>query len=103
MGTACGRVRALLSDSGEKINEAEPSTPVEILGLTEVPQAGENFEVVANEKEMKAIIFLRLYCTFFWSEVCIVHDAGMTGSFDLSNDIMLCICWFISILSKLLV
>ena len=56
VGTACGRVRALLSDSGEKINEAEPSTPVEILGLTEVPQAGENFEVVANEKEMKAII-----------------------------------------------
>ena len=56
VGTACGRVRALLSDSGEKINEAEPSTPVEILGLTEVPQAGDAFEVVANEKEMKAII-----------------------------------------------
>ena len=56
VGTACGRVRALLSDSGEKIKEAEPSTPVEILGLTEVPQAGDAFEVVANEKEMKAII-----------------------------------------------
>ena len=45
-----------MSDSGEKITEAEPSTPVEILGLTEVPQAGDAFEVVANEKEMKAII-----------------------------------------------
>ncbi len=56
VGTACGRVRALLSDSGEKIKDAEPSTPVEILGLTEVPQAGDTFEVVANEKEMKAII-----------------------------------------------
>ena len=56
VGTACGRVRALLSDSGEKIKDAEPSTPVEILGLTEVPQAGDAFEVVANEKEMKAII-----------------------------------------------
>ncbi len=56
VGTACGRVRALLSDSGEKIKDAEPSTPVEILGLTEVPQAGDSFEVVANEKEMKAII-----------------------------------------------
>ncbi len=56
VGTACGRVRALISDSGEKIMSAEPSTPVEILGLTEVPQAGDKFEVVANEKEMKAII-----------------------------------------------
>lgn len=56
VGTACGRVRALLSDSGEKIQKAEPSTPVEILGLTEVPQAGDRFEVVKNEKEMKSII-----------------------------------------------
>ena len=55
VGTACGRVRALLSDSGERIQKAEPSTPVEILGLSEVPQAGDHFEVVKNEKEMKAI------------------------------------------------
>ena len=56
VGTACGRVRALLSDSGERITKAEPSTPVEILGLTEVPNAGDYFEVVKNEKEMKAIV-----------------------------------------------
>ncbi len=56
VGTACGRVRALLSDSGERIQKAEPSTPVEILGLSEVPQAGDYFEVVQNEKEMKSII-----------------------------------------------
>ena len=56
VGTACGRVRALLSDSGERIVKAEPSTPVEILGLTEVPNAGDFFEVVKNEKEMKAIV-----------------------------------------------
>ena len=56
VGTACGRVRALLSDSGERINKAEPSTPVEILGLSEVPNAGDYFEVVQNEKEMKAIV-----------------------------------------------
>ena len=56
VGTACGRVRALLSDSGERIQKAEPSTPVEILGLTEVPQAGDYFEVVKNEKEMKTIV-----------------------------------------------
>jgi len=56
VGTACGRVRALLSDSGERIQKAEPSTPVEVLGLSEVPQAGDYFEVVKNEKEMKAIV-----------------------------------------------
>ena len=56
VGTACGRVRALLSDSGGRIQKAEPSTPVEILGLTEVPQAGDYFEVVKNEKEMKQIV-----------------------------------------------
>lgn len=56
VGTACGRVRALLSDSGERIQKAEPSTPVEILGLSEVPQAGDYFEVVKNEKEMKTIV-----------------------------------------------
>ena len=56
VGTAGGRIRALLSDSGERIQKAEPSTPVEILGLSEVPQAGEYFEVVKNDKEMKRII-----------------------------------------------
>lgn len=56
VGIACGRVRALLSDSGERIQKAEPSTPVEVLGLSEVPQAGDYFEVVQNEKEMKSII-----------------------------------------------
>lgn len=56
VGTACGRVRALLSDSGGRVKLAEPSTPVEVLGLSEVPSPGEYFEVVKNEKEMKAII-----------------------------------------------
>ena len=55
VGSVCGRVRALLSDSGERIQEAGPSTPVEILGLTEVPQAGDAFEAVENEKVMRAI------------------------------------------------
>ena len=59
VGNACGRVRALLSDSGERIQAAGPSTPVEILGLSEVPQAGDYFEVVKNEKEMKAIVAAR--------------------------------------------
>ncbi len=56
VGNVCGKVRALLSDSGERVKKATPSTPVEILGLTEVPQAGDKFEVVENEKVMKAIV-----------------------------------------------
>ncbi len=55
VGSVCGKVRALLSDSGERIKEAPPSTPVEILGLTEVPQAGDTFEAVENEKIMRII------------------------------------------------
>ncbi len=54
-GTVCGKIRALLSDSGERIKEAGPSTPVEILGLTDVPQAGDMFEAVENEKVMHSI------------------------------------------------
>ncbi len=56
VGNVCGKVRALLSDSGERVKKAAPSTPVEILGLTEVPQAGDKFEVVENEKVMRAIV-----------------------------------------------
>lgn len=56
VGSVGGRVRALLSDEGERVQKAEPSTPVEILGLAEVPSAGDHFEVVGNEKEMKAIV-----------------------------------------------
>lgn len=55
-GKIGGKVRALLSDEGERVKQAGPSTPVEILGLTEVPQAGDKVEVVENEKEMKSII-----------------------------------------------
>lgn len=56
VGSVGGRVRALLSDEGERVQKAEPSTPVEILGLAEVPSAGDYFEVVGNEKEMKSIV-----------------------------------------------
>ena len=56
VGSVGGRVRALLSDSGERVKKAPPSTPVEVLGLAEVPQAGDSFEVVDSEKEMKQIV-----------------------------------------------
>lgn len=55
VGTVSGKVRALLSDSGERVKKAGPSTPVEIIGFTEVPQAGDFFEVVENEKAMRVI------------------------------------------------
>ena len=56
VGSACGKVRALISDEGERILKAGPSTPVEILGLNAVPQSGDRFEVVSNDKAMKTII-----------------------------------------------
>jgi len=56
VGSVGGRVRALLSDAGERVKKAPPSTPVEVLGLSEVPQAGDSFEVVNSEKEMKQIV-----------------------------------------------
>ena len=56
VGNVGGKVRALLLDSGEKVKKVGPSTPVEILGLNEVPQAGDMFEVVKSDKEMKNII-----------------------------------------------
>ncbi|HEX8772227.1 MAG TPA: translation initiation factor IF-2 [Pyrinomonadaceae bacterium] len=48
VGQIFGKVRAMFNDKGEAINEAGPSTPVEVLGLQGVPQAGESFQVVAD-------------------------------------------------------
>ena len=49
-GTAVGRVRTMRNDKGQEITEAGPSTPVEITGLTEVPEASELFEAVEDER-----------------------------------------------------
>lgn len=56
VGNVGGKVRALIADNGERIKKAGPSTPVEILGLSEVPQSGDKFEAVDNEKIMHQII-----------------------------------------------
>lgn len=56
VGSVGGKVRALIADNGERIKKAGPSTPVEILGLSEVPQSGDHFEAVENEKVMHQII-----------------------------------------------
>ncbi len=55
-GTVGGKIRALINDYGERVEEAGPSTPVEVLGLSEVPEAGEFFEVVENDRLMKEIL-----------------------------------------------
>lgn len=49
-GTAVGRVRAMVNDKGRRVKTAPPSTPVEILGLSEAPSGGDTFMVVENEK-----------------------------------------------------
>ena len=54
-GTACGRVRAMVDDRGERVNSAPPSTPVEVLGLSELPEAGDVFQVVEDEKLARQI------------------------------------------------
>jgi len=55
MGTTWGRVRAMVDCYGKALKEAGPSTPVEIIGLQDVPSAGDNFVVVANDKDAKAL------------------------------------------------
>ncbi len=55
-GEAYGKLRAMLGDKGQVITEAGPSTPVELLGLDGVPDAGELFNVVADEKSAKALV-----------------------------------------------
>ena len=52
-GACSGRVRAMIDDKGRRVKEAGPSTPVEILGLSDVPNAGEILVVTDNDKEAK--------------------------------------------------
>ena len=54
-GPYWGRVKALISDQGKKVRSAGPSTAVKILGLTSVPGAGDEFQVMSNDREAKAI------------------------------------------------
>jgi translation initiation factor IF-2 len=54
-GAVYGRVRALLDDRGRPVKEAEPSVPVEVLGLQSLPQAGDLFQVVSDEAKARQI------------------------------------------------
>ena len=54
-GSAHGRVRAMINDQGENVDEAPPSMPVQVLGLTSVPGAGDNFLVVEDDRVARQI------------------------------------------------
>ena len=56
VGSSIGRIRAMKDDKGRTVKSAGPSTPVEIMGLTEVPEAGDTFYEVKNEKVAKHLI-----------------------------------------------
>ncbi|MBQ3022053.1 MAG: translation initiation factor IF-2 [Clostridia bacterium] len=58
-GTAVGRVRAMVDDRGKKIKEALPSTPVEIVGLSETPDGGDPFFVVEDERAARHVVETR--------------------------------------------
>ena len=59
-GTCSGKIRLMTNDKGEKINSAGPATAVEVLGLTDVPQAGDIFNAVKNDKQAREIANNRL-------------------------------------------
>jgi translation initiation factor IF-2 len=59
VGSHSGRVRAMFSDRGKKVSSAGPSDPVEILGLSGVPQAGDTLLVVADERKARQIATVR--------------------------------------------
>ncbi len=60
VGTIAGRVRALIDDTGRKIEKAGPSTPVEVIGFPDVPQAGDIFVVLEDERKARHIAMNRL-------------------------------------------
>ena len=55
-GSTVGRIRSMTNDKGEKVKEAGPSTPVEIMGLSEVPAAGDTFRAVSDERLAKELV-----------------------------------------------
>ena len=59
-GRYSGKVRAMIDDLGKRMKQAGPSTPVEVLGFTGVPEAGDKFYVVTSEKDARAISETRL-------------------------------------------
>ena len=61
VGTIAGKVRALIDDTGKKIDQAGPSTPVEVIGFPDVPQAGDIFVVMEDERKARQIAANRMH------------------------------------------
>ena len=55
VGDTWGKVKAMFNDKGKRLKRAEPATPVEVLGLNSVPQAGDTLTVTANEREARTL------------------------------------------------
>lgn len=77
-GVFNGKIRAMFDDKGNKLTEAPPSTPVEILGISGVPNSGDPFQVTASEKEAKQYSAKRL-------ELRKVEDARNVKKITLDN------------------
>jgi translation initiation factor IF-2 len=78
-GSAWGRVRALINDKGEHVKEAGPSVPVEVLGLSSAPEAGDQFVVVENEARARELTDYRVRQK---RENATARNTGMRGSLE---------------------
>jgi translation initiation factor IF-2 len=79
VGSIYGKVRAMFDDSGKRIKRAGPSTPVSILGLPEVPAAGDRFEVVADEKAARTLATRRRSADFAAAQANVTLDTLYTA------------------------
>ncbi|MFQ5328916.1 MAG: translation initiation factor IF-2 [Thermodesulfobacteriota bacterium] len=77
-GVHCGRVKALLDDRGKKTKEGGPSMPVEVLGLSGTPEAGDVFSVVKDEATAKQVVNIRM-------EKAQASEAGKTSKVSLED------------------
>ncbi|RCK76251.1 MAG: Translation initiation factor 2 [Anaerolineae bacterium] len=80
-GTAYGRIKAMFDFTGKKVRKATPSTPVSVMGLNDVPQAGEMFEVVESEREARNIVMERLQSSK-QSEAAVKKAVSLEQLFD---------------------
>ncbi|TAM94526.1 MAG: translation initiation factor IF-2, partial [Rhizobiaceae bacterium] len=78
-GNEWGRVRAIVNDRGEQIDEAGPSTPVEVLGLQGTPQAGDHFGIAESEARAREISEYRQRVA---REKAVARQAGQRGSLE---------------------
>lgn len=75
VSTAYGRLRAMFDHRGRKLRQAGPSTPVSVMGLNDVPAAGDQFQVVPSEKEARAVVLERQKTA---GEAAVTHKAAIT-------------------------